>query len=209
MTAGQLFDTCKRNLGTILYASITRELTTPKKWTDKNLLETITLISKSAESKGLVWDLVPVTIGAGEYWISAMFVEVTSKTVKIPQETAIGPFKIHTEGVRAQQVIQPLSRPEQETSEQETAEHTGGSVNYYKVDIKQPVTEGIQPYTAECLDVALALGMTIPEFNMFKAIWRTAAERTLGKAKAGNNAKYDAEKTKFFADLNLRQYKEL
>ena len=80
-----------------------------------------------------------------------------------------------TEEELAQQVIRSMSRPYIHP-EQETAEHTGGSVNYYKVDIKQPVTEGIQPYTAECLDVALALGMNIPEFNMFKAIWRTAAE---------------------------------
>lgn len=87
-----------------------------------------------------------------------------------------------------------------------TPEHTGGSVNYYKVEIDSPVNPKLEPYTAECLDIALELDMTIEEFNIFKAIWRTAAERTLGLAKEGNNAKYDAEKIKFFADVNLRRY---
>lgn len=84
-------------------------------------------------------------------------------------------------------------------------EHTGGSVSYYKVQIDKPLA-GTAPYQAECMDVALALNMTIEEFNIFKAIWRTAAERTLGLAKEGNNAKYDAEKIKFFADLQMRRY---
>lgn len=87
-----------------------------------------------------------------------------------------------------------------------SAEHTGGSVNYYKVEIPSPVNQELEPYTAECLDIALKLEMTIEEFNIFKAIWRTAAERTLGLAKEGNNAKYDAEKIKFFSDVNLRRY---
>ena len=85
-------------------------------------------------------------------------------------------------------------------------EHTGGSVNYYKVTVDKPVNPDLTPYTAECLDIALKLGMTIEEFNVFKAIWRTAAERTLGLAKDGNNAKYDAEKMVFFSEVNLRRY---
>lgn len=84
-------------------------------------------------------------------------------------------------------------------------EHTGGSVEYYKVLIRRPVTAA-QPYVAECLDVMIALDLNVEEQNMFKAIWRTAAERTLGKKKAGNDAKYDAQKIHFFSGVNLRRY---
>lgn len=86
-----------------------------------------------------------------------------------------------------------------------TTEHTGGSSSYYTVEVKQPVTEGRKPYVAECLDIAEALELNIAEFNIFKAIWRTAAERQ-GKAKAGNNAKYDAEKIAFFAQRMLDKH---
>ena len=88
-----------------------------------------------------------------------------------------------------------------------TEESTGGSVSYYKVGVERPVSGG-EPYRAECLDVARALDMNVDEFNMFKAIWRTAAARTLGRKKAGNEARYDAEKIQFYADLNLKRYTE-
>lgn len=200
ITVGQMLDNCEANLGSILFESIANKIADPSRWTEQLLIHTLNKITEAAIKKGLNWSYDSVAIGTGQYSVSRLFLVVEPASAKLPQ------FEVATdmtEEDRAQQVIRQMSHPEQGT-----AEHTGGSVNYYKVDIKQPVTEGIQPYTAECLDVALALGMNIPEFNMFKAIWRTAAERTLGKAKAGNNAKYDAEKTKFFADLNLRQYKE-
>ena len=87
-------------------------------------------------------------------------------------------------------------------------ERTGLSVNYYKVLVAKPLADEQDPYTAECLDIALALEMTIEEFNIFKAIWRTAAERTLGLKKAGHEAKYDAEKMVFFSKVNLRRYQD-
>lgn len=79
-----------------------------------------------------------------------------------------------------------------------SGEHTGKSVSYYQVDIKAPTTKGRAPYTAECNDIIEALGMNYAEGNAFKALWRKAAARTLGKAKAGNTALYDAEKVEFF-----------
>lgn len=85
-------------------------------------------------------------------------------------------------------------------------EHTGGSVNYYKVEVKTPTTFD-QPYWAECNDLIEALDMNYAEGNAFKAIWRRCAERQ-GKKKKGNNTYYDAEKIVFFAQRILEQEKE-
>lgn len=85
-------------------------------------------------------------------------------------------------------------------------EHTGGSVNYYKVEVKLPTTFE-QPYRAECNDIIEALDMNYAEGNAFKAIWRRCAERQ-GKKKKGNNTFYDAEKIVFFAQRILEQEKE-
>lgn len=86
-------------------------------------------------------------------------------------------------------------------------EHSGGSVSYYKVDISDPTTPGVQPYTAECNDIIEALGMNYAEGNVFKALWRSCAARTLGKKKQGNDEVYDAEKMNFFSQQILRQRK--
>ena len=82
----------------------------------------------------------------------------------------------------------------------ESPEYSGGSVNYYKVDIKSPTTAGAFPYTAECNDIIEALGMNYAEGNAFKAIWRRAAQETLGLRKAGakDDGLYDAQKVEFF-----------
>lgn len=85
-------------------------------------------------------------------------------------------------------------------------EHTGGSVNYYKVEVKTPTTFE-QPYWAECNDLIEALDMNYAEGNAFKAIWRRCAERQ-GRKKKGNNTYYDAEKLSFFAQRILEQEKE-
>lgn len=84
-------------------------------------------------------------------------------------------------------------------------ENSGGSVDYYQVHIEAPTTEGRQPYTAECNDVIEALGMTFAEANVFKALWRSAAARTLCKLKANNDAVRDAEKCVFFSQRVLVQ----
>lgn len=85
-------------------------------------------------------------------------------------------------------------------------EHTGGSVSYYKVEVKSPTTFE-QAYWAECNDIIEALDMNYAEGNAFKAIWRRCAERQ-GKKKKGNNTFYDAEKIVFFAQRILEQEKE-
>lgn len=85
------------------------------------------------------------------------------------------------------------------------SESSGGSCNYYKVQIENPTTHDA-PYIAECNDVIEALEMTFAESNMFKEIWRTAAARTLGKKKAGHTAKRGAEKILFFAKRHAVKY---
>lgn len=88
----------------------------------------------------------------------------------------------------------------------EDGEHTGGSVNYYKVQVNNPTTAS-SSYQAECNDIIEALGMNYAEANVFKAVWRRCAARTLGKLKKGNNTLYDAEKMVFFAERVLAQEK--
>lgn len=80
-------------------------------------------------------------------------------------------------------------------------EHTGGSVGYYKVHVTNPTTLP-EAYYAEANDIIESLGLTFAEGNLFKAIWRMAADRN-GKKKKGNNSVYDAEKLVFFAERVL------
>ena len=81
----------------------------------------------------------------------------------------------------------------------DTAEFSGGSVDYYKIPIHNPTTPWNTPYLAECNDIIEALGMNYAEGNAFKAIWRRAAAR-LGKKKKGQDEAglYDAQKVEFF-----------
>lgn len=89
----------------------------------------------------------------------------------------------------------------------QSGEHTGGSVDYYKVQVLSPTSDG-EPYMAECNDIIEALGMTFAEGNAFKAIWRRAAARTLGKRKRGyDSGLYDAEKVEFFGRRMVAQSK--
>lgn len=82
-----------------------------------------------------------------------------------------------------------------------TEEHTGGSSSYYVVDVKSPTTAP-EPYKAECNDIIESLDMTFAEANVFKAVWRRAAQRQ-GRVKKGNNSLYDAEKMVFFSERVL------
>jgi hypothetical protein len=91
------------------------------------------------------------------------------------------------------------------TTKAPDAEHTGGSVNYYKVHVANPTTLP-EAYDAEANDIIESLGLTFAEGNLFKAIWRMAADRN-GKKKKGNNSVYDAEKLVFFAERVLVQEK--
>lgn len=74
---------------------------------------------------------------------------------------------------------------------------TGGSSDYYKVNIASP-TSGGAPYTAECNDIIEAMNMEYDVANVFKAAWRIAALRQ-GHGKPGQDSPvYDAEKVVFF-----------
>lgn len=85
-------------------------------------------------------------------------------------------------------------------------EYTGGSVDYYKVTVQKPTSQD-KPYMAECNDIIEALGMNYAEGNIFKAVWRRCAQRTLGKKKAGakDDGLYDAEKVLFFGQRLVEQ----
>lgn len=65
--------------------------------------------------------------------------------------------------------------------------------HYYRVDVSDPISAEIEPYTAECADIIEALGMTFNEGEAFKALWRLAAARQ-GRGKAGAKPQYDADK---------------
>lgn len=78
---------------------------------------------------------------------------------------------------------------------------TGGSSNYYRIDVSNPM-QG-HPYSAECLDIVMALKMDFAEGEAFKAIWRKAAAR-LGNGKQGNSALYNAEKVAFFGNVMVK-----
>jgi hypothetical protein len=82
---------------------------------------------------------------------------------------------------------------------------TGGACEYYRVNVTHPISSDQIPYTAECGDIMESLEMTYAEANIFKEIWRSAAERTLGVKKAGNNGKRAAEKVVFFANRYYQQ----
>lgn len=73
-------------------------------------------------------------------------------------------------------------------------ENSGGDVNYYLCHISHPKREEFAPYTAECEDIIEALGMTFAEGTVFKALWRSCAERELGLKKEGGDGIRDAEK---------------
>ncbi|MDH1340541.1 hypothetical protein [Ectopseudomonas oleovorans] len=90
-------------------------------------------------------------------------------------------------------------------------EYSGGSVDYYKVRIEHPTQQYRPPYEAECNDIIEALGMTFAEGNAFKAIWRKAAHRTLGKVKQGarEDGLYDSQKVEFFGKRMVIQSQAL
>lgn len=104
--------------------------------------------------------------------------------------------KVTNLALEPQPVKPPLGLPE----------HTGKSVNYYKVQIDHPTTKGNPAYIAECNDIIEALGMNYAQGNAFKALWRQAAALKLGLLKQGNNALYDAEKVEFFGARLVEQF---
>lgn len=97
------------------------------------------------------------------------------------------------ESVESRQVIQESRL---------AAQLTGGKLSgnhYYRVQVAEPMSSELQPYTAECADIIEALGMTFNEGEAFKALWRLAASRQ-GRGKPGNKAQYDADKVKHYGE---------
>lgn len=92
----------------------------------------------------------------------------------------------------------PLCNPSQKT---------GGSVDYYKCHVADPIDPNNPPYTAESIDIIEALGMSFAEGEAFKAIWRTCTGRMGGAVKADNKALYNAEKVEFFGARMVRAAK--
>ena len=92
-------------------------------------------------------------------------------------------------------VKQPVKQP---PTNLVSVEKSGGNVNYYLVEVKEP--KRLEPYTAECEDIIEALGMTFSEGCAFKALWRSCAARTLGLHKEGQDAEgvYDADKVVYY-----------
>lgn len=78
---------------------------------------------------------------------------------------------------------------------------SGGSCDYYNVDITHPTTVK-SPYTASCNDVIEALQLSSAESNIYKEIWRTANGRAHNNGKPDNDPIRAAEKVLFFAVRN-------
>lgn len=78
---------------------------------------------------------------------------------------------------------------------------SGGSCDYYNVDITHPTTAKA-PYTASCNDVIEALQLSSAESNIYKEIWRTANGKAHNNGKPDNDPVRAAEKVLFFAVRN-------
>lgn len=92
------------------------------------------------------------------------------------------------------------------TTGQYNGENSGGDVNYYLCPVPNP--KRLKPYEAECEDIIEALEMNFAEGSAFKAIWRSCAERALGRKKVGNTAIRDAEKVIYYGKRMYAQRTE-
>jgi hypothetical protein len=88
-------------------------------------------------------------------------------------------------------------------------EFSGGDVNYYLAEVKEP--KRLQPYTAECEDIIEVLQMTFAEGEAFKAIWRSCNKRAHGHGKRGQdvNGVYDGDKIAHYGDSIKRSRRRL
>ena len=81
------------------------------------------------------------------------------------------------------------------TTQDQPQRLTGGSSNYYKIELPSVGT-------IDLLDVIEALQLNFNEGNIFKAVMRRAMNR-VGKGKQGTTSTYDAEKIVFFGQREL------
>lgn len=84
------------------------------------------------------------------------------------------------------------------TETKDNNELSGGDVNYYLLEIKDP--KRLAPYTAECEDIIEALELTFAEGNVLKALWRSANMRKHGHGKRGQDMDgiYDGDKIAYY-----------
>lgn len=80
-----------------------------------------------------------------------------------------------------------------------TTKLTGGSSDYYKIDVN-----GV---TIECNDVIKSLKLNYALGNILKAVWRIAQAHQ-GRGKPGTTTIYDAEKIVFFGEDQLDEEKK-
>lgn len=82
---------------------------------------------------------------------------------------------------------------------------TGGAQkgnHYYRVTVRTPMSDELDPYVAECADIIEALDMTFNEGECFKALWRACRARQ-GHGKPGGSQMYDAEKVAHYGQRVL------
>lgn len=93
-----------------------------------------------------------------------------------------------------------LVKQEKRRTDAENSELSGGDVNYYLLDIKEP--KRLAPYMAECEDIIEALEMTFAEGNVLKALWRSCNMRVHGHGKRGQdmNGIYDGDKIAYYGE---------
>lgn len=84
--------------------------------------------------------------------------------------------------------------------ERANGELSGGDVNYYLLEVKDP--KRLDPYTAECEDIIEALEMTFAEGNILKALWRSCNMRVHGHGKRGQDLHgiYDGDKIAYYGE---------
>ena len=80
-----------------------------------------------------------------------------------------------------------------------TSKLTGGSSDYYKIEVNGN--------TIECNDVIKALKLNYALGNILKAVWRIAQAHQ-GRGKPGTTTIYDAEKIVFFGEDQLDEEKK-
>lgn len=86
----------------------------------------------------------------------------------------------------------------------QSAELTGGLVDYYLVRVEYPQRPEQPPYTAECEDLIEALALNPDEANIFKELWRSAQARQ-GRGKLHHTPLYGTEKILHYAQRLQRR----
>lgn len=83
-------------------------------------------------------------------------------------------------------------------------EHSGSDVNYYQLYVEKSAF-CFTPYWIECEDVIATFNMSFAEGTVLKSLWRSCAERTLGKLKRGGDSIRDAEKMVYYSKEIIRR----